>query len=178
MHTTPWFILIAALLAGASPGATQTSKWRLVESRDELTGASDKRLILRAEGWTAGGATLIVVCGDRIPGDAGRAVLLNAGEPLQPFGGDARAYAEVSFDGGRTSLRHYWPLFDGGGARLAYVGDDRSLFSATQFAKLLSAAAVTIRYRTLDGDRTARFDLTGLREELRHLSGCTWPERS
>lgn len=173
-----WNVLTAVLLASASSLAAQTPKWRLVETQDELSGARDKRLILRAEGWDPGGPTLIVVCGDRIPGDGGRALLLNAGEPLQPFGGDSRAYVEISLDGGRAWERHYWPLVDGGGTRLAYAGDERALFSEALFNRLLSAQAAVLRYRSIGGDRTVRFDLTGLREELRHLSQCAWPGRS
>lgn len=170
--------LMAALLISAPPAAAQTSKWRLVETQDELTGASDKRLILRAEGWTAGGATLLLVCGGRIAGDAGRTLLLNAGEPLQPFGGDARAYVELSRDGGRSWERHYWALVDGAGARVASADDERGRFPEALLVTLYAAPALIVRYRTLGGDRTARFDLTGLQDELQHLSGCSWPARS
>lgn len=165
--------------AAAGPLASQAAKWRLLETQDELTGASDKRLILRSEGWTPGGATLIVVCGDRIPGAEGRALLLNAGEALQPFGGDALAYAEVSFDANPTRERHYWRLYDGGGARLAHAGDERNpLFAEALFRKLLAADDVEIRYRALGGERSARFDLRGLGPQLRRLTGCTWPDAS
>ncbi len=159
--------------------AGQATKWRLLETQDELTGARDKRLILRSESWSPGGATLIVLCGDRIPGAEGRALLLNAGEALQPFGGDALAYAEISFDGNRTRERHYWRLYDGGGARLAYAGDERNpLFAEALFKKLLSAEGMEIRYRALGGERAVRFDLRGLAEQLRALSACTWPRPS
>jgi len=168
-----WSVLA---LAAAPAVAAQASKWRLVETQDELTGARDRRLIQRAEGWTPGGATMIVACGDRLPGVGGRTVLLNAAEPLYPFGGDAAAYAEVSFDAGRTRERHYWKTLDAAGAQVAFVGDqDSPVFSETLFGKLLAAEGVELRYRTLGGERVVRFQLRGLRDELRHLSACRWP---
>jgi len=173
-------LLIAAGVVNASDLAAQSSKWRLVETQDEVTGDSvrDTRLILRAEGWTTGGATLVLVCGDRIPGDAHRTMLFNAGEPLEPFGGEARAYVEVSFDGGRAWERHFWSLTERTSTPVAYVGDEGAPFSVALFIRLQSARTATVRYRVIGGDRTARFDLTGLRDELRHLSACTWPAPS
>lgn len=171
-----WLTWSALALAVAPAVAAQTSTWRLVETQDELTGARDKRLILRAEGWTSGGATLIVACGDRLPAAQGRTLLLNAAEPLYPFGGDAAAYAEVSFDRGRSHERHYWKMLDGANARIALMGDEPSpLFSDTLFTRLLGADTVAVKYRALGGERAIRFAVRGLRDELRHLSGCRWP---
>jgi len=180
MRVSLWFLPLAGSLLTANSLAAQTSKWRLVETQDELSGDSvrDKRLILRADGWTTGGATLVVVCGDRIPGDAHRTMLFNAGEPLEPFGGEARAYVEVSFDGGRGWERHYWSLTERASTPVAYVGDEGTPFSVALFVRLQSARTAIVRYRVIGGDRTARFDLTGLRDELRHLSACTWPAPS
>ena len=119
---------------------------------------------------------MIGAAGDRLPGLAGRPGLLNAAEPLYPFGGDAQAYAEVSFDGGRTHARQYWRTLDGGGAQVALVGDDASpFFSEAFFTRLIAADALEVRFRALGGERVARFAVRGLREELRHLPGCRWP---
>lgn len=170
------WVTCAALVATAPALAAQGSSWRLVETQDELTGAQDKRLILRAEGWAPGGATLVVACGDRLSGGAGRTLLLNAAEPLYPFGGEGAAYAEASFDGGRTHTRHYWRMLDGAGTHVALVGDTTGpLFSEAFFAKLLGAESLELRYRALGGERVVRFALRGLRDELRHLSACRWP---
>lgn len=170
-----WLACSAVALTVAPPVAAQASRWRLVETHDELTGAGDRRLILRAEGWTAGGATMILACGDRLPGIEGRTLLLNAAEPLHPFGGDATAYAEVAFDTSRTHERHYWRMLDGAGAQVVFVGDDANpAFSEPFFTKLLGANVLEVRCRALGGDRVIRFELRGLREELRHLSACRW----
>jgi hypothetical protein len=170
------FAYAALALLGAPAVGAQDSRWRLLETQDELSGARDRRLILRAENWSAGGATLIIACGDHIPGAEGRTLLLNGGMPLHPFGGVAAAYAEISFDAGRTSERHYWRLMDDGGARVAFIGDSRSpFFSDSLFTRLIAAAAVEVRYRALGGDQAVRFDLRGLREELRKLPACRWP---
>jgi len=171
-----WLTCSALALVLAPAVAAQASGWRLVETQDELTGAQDRRLVLRAEGWAPGGATLVIVCGDRLPGAAGRTLLLNAAEPLYPFGGNGAAYAEVSFDGGRTNARHYWRMLDGAGAQLALVGDEAGpQFSETFFARLLAADTLDLRYRALGGERAVRFALRGLRDELPHLPACHWP---
>jgi hypothetical protein len=163
-------------LAAAPAVVAQASSWRLVQTQDELTGAQDRRLILRAEGWAPGGATLVVACGDRLPGAAGRTLLLNAAEALYPFGGDGAAYAEVSFDGGRTHARHYWRTLDGTGSQVALVGDATTApFSEALFTRLLGADTLDVRYRALGGERAIRFALRGLRDELRHLPACRWP---
>jgi hypothetical protein len=171
-----WLAWSVLALTAAPAVAAQASKWRLLETQDELTGAQDRRLILRAEGWTAGGATLILACGDRLPGIEGRTLLLNAAEPLHPFGGAGTAYAEVAFDTSRTRERHYWRMLDGAGAQVVFVGDEANpVFSEPLFARLLGANIVEVRCRVLGGDRVIRFELRGLREELRHLSACRWP---
>ena len=170
------WVTYLTLVAAAPAVAAQGSSWRLLETQDELTGAQDRRLILRADGWVPGGATLVVACGDRLPGGAGRTVLLNAAEPLYPFGGEGAAYAEVSLDSGRTRARQYWRMLDGAGATVALVGDTSSpLFSEAFFTRLLGAEALDLRYRALGGERVVRFTLRGLRDELRHLSACRWP---
>ena len=48
-----WLAWSVLALTAAPAVAAQASKWRLLETQDELTGAQDRRLILRAEGWTA-----------------------------------------------------------------------------------------------------------------------------
>ena len=176
MTRRAWLPCAALALFIAPAAGAQASKWRLVETQDDLSGAQDRRLILRAENWQAGGATLIVSCGDRVPGVDGRTLLLNGGEPLHPFGGEAAAYAEVTFDTARAAERHYWHLMDDGGARLAFIGEPESpYFSEKVFARLLASATLNVRYRALGGERTVRFDVRGLREQLRHLPACRWP---
>jgi len=173
-------VLVLGALA-AAPAPAQDPKWRLIETQDELSGGpeQDRRLILRAEGWTRGGATLVVACGDRVPGSERRTLLFNGGEPLHPFGGEPVAYAEMTFDRRGARAGQYWRFFEPGPSRVAYMGEQRSpYFSEALFRKLLAAESVEVRYRTIGGERSARFDLRGLEAELRRLPGCTWPARA
>lgn len=175
----PIALLVGA--ASAAPVAAQEPKWLFIETQDELSGGpeQDRRLILRAEGWTRGGATLVVACGDRVPGSERRTLLFNGGEPLHPFGGEPVAYAEVTFDRRGEHAGQYWRFFGSGPSHVAYVGEQRSpYFSEALFRKLLAAETVEVRYRTIGGERTARFDVRGFEAELRRLPGCTWPART
>src|SRR5262245_44661012 len=150
-------VLVATCGALVAPLAAQQSGWRLIETQDELAGGppKDQRLILRAEGWTPGGPTLIVACGDRLPASERRTLLFNGGQPLQPFGADPLAYAEVRFDAQPATLA-YWAQY--GSAGLAFIGSTQdSHLDAGFFATLLGADTLRIRYRVLNGERTARF---------------------
>jgi hypothetical protein len=171
-------LLIHATAAAQSP----PSAWRVVETTDELTAAgSDRRLILRADDWPAqppttadgyAGATIVVVCGDRIPNSAGRSLLFNAGQPLQPFG-NGLAYAEWRFDQDSVPLRPYLPLLDS--KQVAFLGEERSpYFSPRLLGRLLDAGTLTVRYRAFGGNRTVSFHVAGLRAALAQLPGCRW----
>ena len=107
--------LLPALLLTTSSAAAQ-SAWRLVQTTDELTAATDTRLILREDAWPAGpskaadsfrGATLVIVCGHRLPSAGGRTLLLSADQPMQPFG-DNLAYAELRFDSDSQVTKAYF----------------------------------------------------------------------
>jgi len=171
--------------------------WIRVESVDDLTGARDRRLILRAEGWpqlghTAApdaykGATLVVSCGDRIPGDSGRSLLLFAGEPLQPFGGGEFAAADVWFGGDDGRHRYDMAILDRGDAlvipsggrstrHLAFLGErGHPYFSADFFRRLTASDTVRLEYLVFGQTRRVVFHTDGLQRQLSYLDRCPWP---
>lgn len=187
--------LLPALLLTTSSAAAQ-SAWRLVQTTDELTAATDTRLILREVAWPTEppkaadsfrGATLVIVCGHRLPSAAGRTLLLSADQPMQPYGGNF-AYAELRFDSDSTSTKAYFttlPASSGIAVEsgrsypryVSFLGSEQSpYFSPRIFARLIAATRLTISYRAYGTDRSATFRLTGLAEALGKLSECRWAE--
>ncbi|HMA44225.1 MAG TPA: hypothetical protein VKO86_09420 [Gemmatimonadales bacterium] len=189
------FLLLAQLLASASSAAAQ-SAWRLVQTTDELTAASDTRLILREDAWPTEppkaadsyrGATLVVVCGHRLPSDTGRTLLFSADQPMQPFGGDF-AYVELRFDSDSQTTKAYFTTLPASGGiavesgrsvprYVSFLGSEQSpYFSPLIFARLLTADRVTIRYRAFSSDRTATFHVAGLAAAVVKLTECRWTQ--
>ena len=192
-------LIAVALAAGAiSDAAAQAFKWRLVETQDELSGAQDRRLILPAEGIPARrhtdspdkyrGASLVVACGERLPGDSGRTLLFYAGMHLEPFGGAEHGYAELRFSGEPRFAETYLLLLDYGeaviqsdrtasGRHTAFLGSRaRPYYSDSTLVRLTRSERLTVRFRPLGAQpMTVEFDLKGLREGLPRLSGCRWP---
>jgi hypothetical protein len=189
------FLLISALsasLSAQSPG----SNWRLVETTDDLTAATDRRLILRADDWPTvrdtraveeyRRASIILACGDRMPGSEGKSLLFFAGQPLEPFGREL-GYVELRFDSRPTPIKAFLTILDYGDAvvtatgrratrQVAFLGGDKSpYFSPQLFSQLLAAAKLTVKYRAYGAEQTVSFRLTGLREALLQLPGCRWP---
>jgi hypothetical protein len=178
--------------------ALQSSGWLRVETVDEYTGARDTRVILRAEEWPAlrhtshpddyKGATLVVSCGDRVPSSEGRSMLLFAGEPLMPFGGEEQAYLELSFDGQGRREGSYFTIYDFGdmlvrqtgnrsSRHVAFLGTEKSpYYSPELLDKILSSQILTVRYRTFGRDerRTVTFRVAGLQAALSGVEGCDW----
>jgi hypothetical protein len=192
--------LIAVALAASafSNVAAQASKWRLVATQDELSGAQDRRLILPAEGIPARrhtdspdkyrGASLVVACGERLPGDSGRTLLFYAGMHLEPFGGAEHGYAEWRFAGEPRFTEMYLLLLDYGetvvqadrtasGRHTAFLGSRAGpYYSDSTLARLTHSERLTVRFRPLGAPpMTVEFDLKGLRESLPQLGACRWP---
>jgi hypothetical protein len=185
--------LLSALLLAAAPLAAQ-SGWRFVQTTDEFTAASDARLILREDGWPTGpqaeaaayhSATLLIVCGHRIPGDSGRTLLLSADQPMQPFAN--LAYVEMRFDSEPQATQAYFTTQQSdvvapeSGHRysryVAFLGtEQRPYFSPVIFTKLLKGSRLRLRYRAFGTDRTASFHIAGLRGAMAKLSECHWNE--
>jgi hypothetical protein len=187
--------LLPVLLLTTSSAAAQ-SAWRLVQTTDELTAATDTRLILREDAWPTEpakaadsfrGATLVIVCGHRLPSAGGRTLLLSADQPMQPFG-DNLAYAELRFDSDSASTKAYFttlPASSGIAVEsgrsypryVSFLGSEQSpYFSPRIFTRLVAATRLTIRYRAYGTDRSATFRLTGLAEALGKLPECRWTE--
>lgn len=170
----PLLLLTLLPLAAVRPADTA---WRLVETMDDLTGASDRRLILRSENWNAvsSTATIVVVCGDRIASSEGRSLLFFAGQPLEPFGNEL--YAELRFDDQPRSIKAYLTIQDVGDARatrqVAFLGTDQSpYFSRPLLDQLIAAGKLSVTYRAYGEVRTVSFHPAGLREALPQLAGC------
>jgi hypothetical protein len=187
------------VLASAIPAAPlwpQGRGWQTVETVDDLTGARDRRLILRSADWPDSdstraeprGATLVIACGDRIPGDRGRSLLLFPGQAFLPFA-NQRAYVELRFDDEPEHRAYYFAIRDLGGAtagpggtsprQVAFLGTDPSpYFSSELFTRLMAAQRLSARIRVLGHpeNRTVQFDLTGLRGALSALGSCRWPD--
>lgn len=193
-HPTMTRYLLPVLLLAAASSATAQTMWRLVQTTDELTAASDTRLILREDAWPTEppkaadsfrGATLVIVCGHRLPSAEGRTLLFSADQPMQPFGGNF-AYVELRFDSDSASTKAYFTTLQAGSGiavesgrsfprYVSFLGSEQSpYFSAQIFARLLAANRLMIRYRAFGADRSATFRLTGLREALGRLSECRW----
>ena len=168
------------------------SAWRLVETTDDLTGATDRRLILRADNWHVTGppdaattATLVLACGDRVPNADGKSLLFFAGQPLEPFGNEL-AYAELRFDDQPRPIKAYFTIFDYGeavvtpagrrGARqVAFLGTDQSpYFSRPLFDQLLTAGKLSVTYRAYGDNHRVTFHLAGLSDALSQLTACHW----
>ena len=185
----PLLFLTLVPLAALKP---LDSPWRLVETTDDLTAASDRRLILRADSWSSGGApdattsaTLILSCGDRIPNAAGKSLLFFAGQPLEPFGNEL-AYAELRFDEQPHPIKAYFTILDYGVALLtpsgrrgtrqvAFLGTDQSpYFSRPLFEQLQSASTLSVTYRAYGATHRVTFHLAGLQDALSQLPACQW----
>lgn len=175
---------LLALVFLAHSTASAQSAWRLVQTTDDLTGAgSDRRLIVRADDWPATppttadgyrGATIVLVCGDRVPGSAGRSLLFNAGQALQPFGPEF-AYAKLRFDNDSTPISAYLTMFDP--SRVTFLGDPQNPhFSPRLFGRLLGATKLTITFRAFGGDRMVSFHVAGLRAALAQVPACHWTD--
>lgn len=161
------------------------SAWRLVETTDDLTGATDRRLILRADNWSGAApangatrATLVLACGDRLPNADGKSLLFFAGQPLEPFGNEL-AYVELRFDDQPRPIKAYLTLTDVGDhhdRQVAFLGTDQSpYFSGPLFDRLVAAGQLSVTYRAYGDARTVSFHLAGLRDGLARLPGCRWP---
>ncbi len=176
--------LLATLVPLAAVRPTD-SAWRLVETTDDLTGATDRRLILRADNWSAAvprngstNATLVVACGDRLPGADGKSLLFFAGQALEPFGNEL-AYAELRFDD-QPPIKTYLTILEVGEVRrdrqVAFLGTDQSpYFSPTLLARLMDAERLSVTFRAYGEARAVSFHLAGLREALPQLQKCHWP---
>jgi len=184
--------LLLVTLVPLAAARSVDSAWRLVETTDDLTGASDRRLILRADNWNAAGspdvavtATLVLACGDRIPNADGKSLLFFAGRPLEPFGNEL-AYAELRFDDQARPIQAYFTIFDYGqavvtpagrrGARqVAFLGTDQSpYFSQALFEQLRGAGKLSVTYRAYGETHHVTFHLGGLSDALPQLTACRW----
>lgn len=189
-------LLLPALLLTSASSAAAQSAWRLVQTTDELTAATDTRLILREDAWPTEpakaadsfrGATLVIVCGHRLPSAGGQTLLFSADQPMQPFG-DNLAYAELRFDSDSQVTKAYFTTLPANSGiavesgrsvprYVSFLGSEQSpYFSPLIFARLLTADRVTIRYRAFSSDRTATFHVAGLADALRKLSECRWTQ--
>jgi hypothetical protein len=185
----PLVLLTLVPLAAVRP---LDSAWRFVETTDDLTGATDRRLILRADNWSATGgpgvattATLVLACGDRIPNADGKSLLFYAGQPLEPFGNEL-AYAELRFDDQPRPIKAFFTIFDYGeavvtqtgrrGARqVAFLGTDQSpYFSRPLFDQIVTATRLTVTYRAYGETHRVTFHLAGLSDALSRLAPCRW----
>lgn len=179
--TKPLLGLVFLIYATAAAQSPQPV-WRMVETTDDLTAAGfDRRLIVRADDWPAAppttaagyaGATIVVACGDRIPNSAGRSLLFNAGQPLQPFGSEM-AYAELRFDKDSVPIKAYLTMLDP--RRVTFLGEPQSpYFSPRLLDRLMTATTLQVTFKAFGGDRTVSFHIAGLRAALAQLSGCRW----
>jgi hypothetical protein len=175
----PVLLLTLLPLAAVRP---LDSPWRFVATTDDLTGAADRRLILRADNWNAPGApdavtsaTLVLACGDRIPNVDGKSLLFFAGQPLEPFGNEL-AYVELRFDDQPRPIKAYLTISAyGGGRQIAFLGGDQSrYFSQPLFDQLTSAGKLSVTYRAFSETHRVTFHLAGLRDALSQLSACQW----
>ncbi len=188
-------LLITALSTSLS-AQSPASNWHLVETTDDLTAARDRRLIVRADDWPTvrdttameeyRRATIVLACGDRIPGSEGKSLLFYAGQPLEPFGREL-AYVELRFDGHPTPIKAFLTILDNGDAvvtatgrranrQVAFLGGDKTpYFSPQLFSQLLGAGKLAVKYRAYGAEQTVSFRLSGLREALRQMPGCRWP---
>jgi len=179
--TTRRLSLLLALVPLAVSRPTE-SAWRMVETTDDLTSASDRRLILRADQWP--GATLVVACGERLPSVDGRSLLFYAGQPLEPFGDELAA--DLRFDDQPRPWKTFFTLVDYGepvltpaghrsSRQVAFLGTDQSpYFSHPLLDQLLGSGKLSVTYRAFGEMHTAMFHLAGLREALAQLAGCRW----
>lgn len=171
-----------ALLLALVPLTPADSAWRLVVTTDDLTAASDRRLILRAD--QPSNATLVLACGDRLPSADGKSLLFYAGQPLEPFGDELAA--DLRFDDQPRSVKTFFtladygePILTPGGHRssrqVAFLGTDQSpYFSRPLFDQLVASGKLSLTYRAFGEQHTVIFHLTGLREALSQLSACRW----
>jgi hypothetical protein len=184
-------MLIAALLGLLAPcsGAAQagdSTRWRWVNSADELSDRTDSRLILKG---MEPGPLLLFVCGDRLPGDSARTLLFFAGESLLPFGGGADAYVEVRFANEQVWRPGYWRIYEAGepqtelpltgmSRRVAFMGSGHTPYFSTElFKRLVASDTVSIRYRVFGDSHEVRFLTAGLAATLGSRTDCRWPMR-
>jgi hypothetical protein len=174
----PLLLLTLVPLAAVRP---LDSAWRFVETTDDLTGATDKRLILRADNWNAAGtpeaattATLVLACGDRIPNVDGKSLLFYAGQPLEPFGNELAA--ELRFDDQPRAIKAYLTILSvSGGRQVAFLGNDQSrYFSRPLFDQLTSATKLSLTYRAFSETHRVTFHVAGLSDALTQLGACQW----
>ncbi len=139
----PLLLLTLVPLAAVRP---LDSAWRLVETTDDLTGATDKRLILRAD----------------------------AGQPLEPFGNELAA--ELRFDDQPRTIKAYLTILGvSGGRQVAFLGNDQSrYFSRPLFDQLTSATKLSLTYRAFSETHRVTFHVAGLNDALAQLGACQW----
>lgn len=185
------------IVVTASMATAQESAIRVARTVDDVTGRADTRVIIVAESQPVltirpapsdyKGATLIIACGNRVPADSGRTLLLYAGQALEPFG-DGLAYAEVRFDTAGAYRKMDLPIFDYGESvetstagrasrHMAYLGTGARPYYSEGFVKsLLAAGTLHIRFRAFGaGWRNVSFRLDGLRGALQSVRACRWP---
>lgn len=182
------------LLAVTGPLAAQTG-WRLIPTTDDLTGAADRRLVVRADTTPAPADSTLphrdradaiaLVCGDRLPGATGRSLLLYTTESWQEFG-PAQGYADLRFDGHPEAVHAYLTLLDYSviaptgrvaARHVAFLGSQGSpYFSPRILARLLAARTLRVTYRGVGAERTLTFHVAGLQDALRQLSACRWSD--
>jgi hypothetical protein len=191
-------LVVLPLTLSARSVPAQDSTFRVVSTVDDITGRQDTRIIIRGAPWPPRyqianpdgfkGATLVIACGDRLPSDSGRTLILFAGQALEPFGAEY-AYAEARLDAGTKPQRLSFAIFDYGdvqvvptgghsGRQLAFIGTDHQpYFSAPFFTQLLRASSLRLTYRVIgEGSRTVTFAVAGLRSRLDALTRCSWPQ--
>lgn len=179
---TRQLLALSLLVLACSTSAAAQSVWRMVETTNDLTAAgNDRRLIVRADDWPAAppttaegyaGATIVVACGDRIPNSAGRSLLFNAGQPLQPFGSEM-AYAELRFDRDSVATKVYLTMFEPN--RVTFFGEQQSpYFSQRLLGRLMAATTLKVKFRAFGGDSVVSFHVAGLRAALEQLPACHW----
>jgi hypothetical protein len=189
--------VVVGILSTVAPAASQESSIRVARTVDDVTGRADTRVIVVADSQPAltgrgspsdyKGATLIVACGNRVPADSGRTLLLYAGQAFEPFG-EGLAYAEVRFDTTGAYRKMDLPIFDYGESvetstagrasrHMAYFGTSARPYYSEGFLKsLLAAGTFQVRYRAFGaGWRNVNFRLDGLRASLQSVRGCRWP---
>lgn len=194
-------LLLILSLAGsplvAQVPASEWGEWRKAAYTNDLTGAAERRLILRSTHWHQVpaspsseiyfGSTLIIACGDRMVGDSGRTMLLFPGQAFALFGDPPHALVELRFStdakpSSHELAAHYYHdffVYENEVVAKEWVAPladgDHNVYSAPLLAKMLSADSVSIRYNAAHGWISSSFDLRGLGAQLTDLKACKWP---
>ncbi len=190
--------ILLALLAVpyATVALAQAPSWRLLTTSDPFDTTGDRRLVLAATDRPASKtgtdpadttrAALIVSCSPRMPGSLGRSLLFLAGQSMEPFGD--QAYVEIGAQGHARALQAFFSFAPSEVSqrlapglnepdRMAFIGEATlPYFSKRLFHELLTADALTIRYRAFGEERAVTFRVAGLARALPQLGGCSWPD--